>query len=161
MLYIFDKDGTLIGMPDPNQNRPPNTSAEQVLLPGVYRKLAQLRADGHKIALASNQGGVAWGFLSLEQADKLMRDCAEKIGGVSAYAFSPYDPKAAAKNLPGIYARDDESRKPQPGMILALASQLGFDLLDVVFVGDHASDRQAAANAGCRFVWASGFFWNQ
>ncbi|MGL5062947.1 MAG: hypothetical protein ACRC62_23470 [Microcoleus sp.] len=56
-LIVFDKDGTLttpasgaIFVQHPH---------DQVLLPGVAEKLAQLRKDGWLMAIASNQGGCA------------------------------------------------------------------------------------------------------
>lgn len=147
MLFIFDKDGTLVDGP---AGRPPNKPEEQSLMPGVLEVIARLRAEGHLIALASNQGGVAWGFISMDDADALMRDCAQKIGGVDAYRFCPHDPRK------GQFC---ECRKPRPGMILSIMAELGIsDPGQVVFVGDQESDRQAAEAAGVRFVWADQFF---
>jgi D-glycero-D-manno-heptose 1,7-bisphosphate phosphatase len=155
MLYIFDKDGTLIASLG---KRPANTPAEQRLLPGVFEKLAELRAAGHRLALASNQGGVAWGFLTLEKAEALMLDCAEKVGGLDAFRFSPYDSRAAARRPNSPYAREDESHKPRPGMLLEIMAQLGAAPAETVMVGDQESDLQAAEAAGVQFAWAEAFF---
>lgn len=146
MLYIFDKDGTLIGGAS---NRPANTPDEQVLLPNVKRIIKRFRDRGDSIAIASNQGGVAWGFISYEQADELLRDCAEKIGGVDAYEFCPHDDR---KNEPC------ECRKPKPGMILKIAERLGYEIDEIVFVGDQDTDEQAARAAGVAYVPANIFF---
>lgn len=55
-LYIFDKDGTLLS----------NVRSRLILhRPGVFEKLAELRAAGHKIAIATNQSAVAGGIRSL------------------------------------------------------------------------------------------------
>lgn len=146
MLYIFDKDNTLVsGL----GNRPANTPAEQTLLPGVFEKIEQLRAQGHKLAIASNQGGVAWGFITYTQAETLLKDCADKLGGVDAYAFCPHDDR---KNSPCT------CRKPRPGMLLDLMATLHFLPDQTVMVGDQESDRQAADSAGCAFIWARDFF---
>jgi len=147
LLYIFDKDGTLVSGAIA---RPTNTPEEQVLLPNVKRIICKLRKRGDKIAIASNQGGVAWGFITYEQADELLKDCAKKIGGVDAYEFCPHDDR---KNEPC------ECRKPKPGMILKIAERLGFGVVDdIVFVGDQDSDEQAARAAGVAFVRADVFF---
>jgi len=130
-------------------NRPANTPEEQILLPGVAEKIAALRAGGHAIALASNQGGIAWGFISYEQAEALMQDCAGKIGGADAYEFCPHDDR---KNEPC------SCRKPRPGMILKIAERLGYDTNEIVFVGDQDTDEQAARAAGVAFVKADVFF---
>ena len=155
MLYIFDKDGTLIASLG---KRPANTPDEQRPLPGVVEKLAGLRAAGHRLALASNQGGVAWGFLSMEKAEGLMRDCAEKMGGLDAWRFSPYDPGAATRRPNSPYARADESRKPRPAMLLSIMAELSVSAAETLMVGDQESDRQAAEAAGVQFAWAQAFF---
>ena len=173
-LYIFDKDGTLVA-PVIKQNggtRPANTPEEQNLLPNVMDKLNILRANGDLIAIASNQGGVAWGFMSTSEAEALMRDCGEKIGGFHCSRYSPYDPKAAGSAKANArYAIDHESRKPRPGMIHDILNfleirndgrplhlQTSFTEMEVIFVGDQESDRQAAESAGVKFVWAKEFF---
>jgi len=155
MLYIFDKDGTLIASMG---KRPANTPAEQRPLPGVVIKLAELRTVGHRLALASNQGGVAWGFLTLEKTAALMQDCADKVGGLDAVRFSPYDPKAAARRPNSPYAREDQSRKPRPGMLLEIMAELGASPAETMMVGDQESDREAAEAAGVQFAWAEAFF---
>ena len=38
---------------------------DQLLLPGVFEKLAELWAAGHRLAIASNQDAVAAGLISL------------------------------------------------------------------------------------------------
>ncbi len=155
MLYIFDKDGTLVGRAG---NRPANTPDEQVLLPGVAEKIAELRAQGHKLALASNQGGVAWGFITEDEAWALMDDCAEKVGGLDAAAMCPYDARARGPKALPEFARDDRCRKPNPGMLLDLMEQLCASPASTVMVGDRESDRLAAEAAGCEFVGADEFF---
>lgn len=155
MLIIFDKDNTLIAGP---AGRPANTVAEQVVLPGVVARLSVLRAEGHTIAIATNQGGVAWGFISLSQAYRLAHDAAEKCGGMDAVAVCPYDSRATGPRARRCYARSSDRRKPNPGMILDLARRLNYPLSEVIFVGDRNSDQQAAQAAGVRFAWASDFF---
>ena len=155
MLYIFDKDGTLVGGAG---NRPANIPEEQKLLPNVVQKISALKMAGHKIAIASNQGGVAWGFISSDQAENLVLDAAHKIGGVDSYRFSPYDPKAQKKNPNSVFAQDHESRKPRAGMIISLMDELGYSPSETVMVGDMESDELAAEKAGCSFAWAKDFF---
>jgi len=145
MLYIFDKDGTLVGGAS---NRPANAPEEQILLPGVAEKIAALKAAWHKIAIASNQGGVAWGFISLAQAEALVMDAAKKIGA-DDYLLCPHDDR---KN------HACECRKPRPGMLINLMEANGFSPAETILIGDQESDRQAADAAGCQFVWASEFF---
>ena len=161
-LYIFDKDGTLLQhvRSQVGAKRSPLRPEEQVLRPVVFERLAALRADGHAIGLASNQGIVARGLISLEEAEKLMENCAAKVGGVNAYRFSPYSPhaKKVRDGKPNPYARDDPTRKPRPGMILELMNELGFAPADAWMIGDSKLDREAAHAAGVWFMRASRFF---
>jgi HAD superfamily hydrolase (TIGR01662 family) len=156
MLYIFDKDGTLVSN---FANRPANTPAEQTPLPNVVEKLNLLRRLGDRIAIASNQGGVAWNFISYGQAIALVEDVAAKVGGVDAWEVCPHDARAIARDGHAPeYAVECECRKPLPGMLLSLMAHLGFTPDQTVMVGDSDSDRLAARTAGCEFVWAREFF---
>ncbi|MFZ5888318.1 MAG: HAD-IIIA family hydrolase [Chloroflexota bacterium] len=158
-LVIFDKDGTLVGVPDPAANRPANRPEEQVLLPSRREKIRALRKQGVQIALASNQGGVAWGFISAQDALRLMADVARKVGGVAAWRFCPHDARAAGKpNAREEYAIPCGCRKPAPGMLIDLMDALGVTPEETVFVGDRDEDRLAAQAAGVRFMWADEFF---
>lgn len=155
MLIIFDKDGTLIAS---HGKRPANTPAEQQPLPGVAKKLAALRAAGHTLAIASNQGGVAWGFLSEREAQALVRDAAVKVGGVDLWRCCCYDERAAMRNPGNPFARPSPRRKPAPGMLREIMSAAGFAPTETLMVGDQDSDRLAAEAAGCKFRWAADFF---
>jgi D-glycero-D-manno-heptose 1,7-bisphosphate phosphatase len=155
MLIIFDKDGTLIA---PVGSRPANTPAEQVPLPGVAAKFAQLRAAGHVLAIASNQGGVAWGFLSEREAQALVKDAAQKVGGVDFWRCCCYDKRAATRHPGNPFARPSRRRKPGPGMLREIIRAAGVSPDDTLMVGDQDSDLLAAEAAGGRFVWAADFF---
>ena len=161
-LYIFDKDKTLLRHVRSRWffKRSPLKPEEQMLRKGVFEKLARLRAKGHQIAIATNQIAVAHGIITLEEAEELVRNCADKIGGADAWRLSPYDPKAKVwlngKSNP--YARDDESRKPHPGMILDIMKELGFSPKDTFMVGDKKMDKKSAKAAGVRFIDEKKFF---
>lgn len=158
MLYIFDKDGTLVGVPSPAENRPANRPEEQSLLPGRLEKIQRLRELGARIAIASNQGGVAWGFISYEQAAALMEDCARKIGGADAIRFCPHDARAAGSPNARMYAVQCNCRKPAPGMLLSILREMKADPADAIYIGDRPEDEAAAQAAGVRFAWADDFF---
>src|SRR4051812_5695791 len=110
-LYIFDKDGTLLQhlRNKLGAKQTPLRPEDQVLRPVVFERLAALRAQGHSIALASNQGVVARGKITLKEAEALMENCAAKLGGVNAWRVSPYSPHAKKElnGKPNPYARDD------------------------------------------------------
>lgn len=149
MLYIFDKDNTLIGSYD---GRPANTIAEQHLLPGVAEKCAELRAQGHKLAVASNQGGVAWGFITLNRANALVTHAASLVEA-DGWRVCPHHPKGCNE-----YAVDCDCRKPKPGMLLSLMEQFKTGPEDTVFIGDTETDRKTAEALNIRFAFAADFF---
>ncbi len=149
-LIVFDKDGTLIAS---YGRRPANTLREQVFLPGVLAKCARLRAAGHTLAVASNQGGVAYGILSRADARALVRDVARRIGA-SAWRCCPHHPGGRVAE----YTVECNCRKPKPGMILDIMYKLGFERSQTIYIGDQESDAQAAAAAGVRFISAHEFF---
>lgn len=61
-LYIFDKDGTICRSKSGKQFI--NSPEDQELIPGVKEKINELKAYDHKIAIASNQGDVAFGIIT-------------------------------------------------------------------------------------------------
>ena len=162
-LYIFDKDKTLLRHVRSRMffKRSPLKPREQILRKGVFEKIAELRAQGHQIAIATNQIAVAHGLITLAEAEDLVRNCADKIGGVAAWRLSPYDPKAKvwlSKKTKNPYARDDISRKPHPGMLLEIMEELGYSPRDTFMVGDKKMDKKCAKAAGVRFIDAKKFF---
>ncbi len=161
-LYIFDKDGTLVSKLHSRTGiaKPPTRPYQQILRPGVFEKLAELRKDGHLIAIASDQHAVAKGEITLEEAEALVKNCAAKVGGVDAWRISPYNPhaKKRIKGRPNPYARDDPSRKPHPGMLLEIMSELNCSPEDTFMVGDASKDKKAAEAAGVTFLSAKKFF---
>ena len=153
MLYIFDKDNTLVsGM----GNRPANKPEEQQPLPGVVKKIQQLIKDGHDVAVASNQGGVSFGYITDDQARDLVRDACIKCGiPRSNFLYCPFMPGGKFSE---DYRHLESDRKPQPGMLIGLMRMMNVKPRDTIMVGDQESDRQAARAAGVYFEWANEFF---
>lgn len=161
MLIIFDKDGTLV---QDYGNRPANSVAEQVFYPGVVTYLSRLSYYyGYRFGLASNQGGVAYGFITENEAIAMVEHVASEISGVSFWEYCPHHPKGTVAE----YAIDCECRKPKAGMINRIIEDAS-DMYQidyrkeqrhkVLFVGDQPTDKAAAEAAGVEFMWAHEFF---
>lgn len=167
-LAILDKDGTLV------QSASGNTFVQhpqdQVLLPGVVEAIARLRADGYMLAIASNQGGIAAGHKTLEQALAEMEYCS-RITGISHLLFCPdFEGKLCYSVARSVMVRDEhfsavesssfspefqfpgEYRKPNAGMLKTLIALN--DPTEVLFIGDRPEDEQAAIAANVPFMWA-------
>jgi histidinol phosphatase-like enzyme len=191
MLYCFDIDGTLIksfmrdgpekcpscGCPRYVQhwdNCPIRTSgveefygvddyARIEVLPGRIEKITVLAAQPRaRFALVTNQGGVAFGYQTVEQAWR-------KVGGVVA-AFSGFltrpvtlhvamgHPKATIDPYRHVHELTPDYRKPGGGMIIEAIERHRADTSSAVFVGDMDSDELAALAAGVPYYDAEEFF---
>ena len=151
MLYIFDKDGTLCE--SVSGKKYINSLEDQGLMPGVAARCQALRAQGHRLAVASNQGGVAFGIMTYEAANDIVEDAASLIEAVT-YRMSPYHPKGRIAQ----YAIEHPDRKPGPGMLLSIMAELAASPAETIFIGDRPEDEQAAQAADVAFVWAKEFF---
>lgn len=151
MLYIFDLDGTLRGT---LSNKPcPNDIEDQYLLPGVEKKLKELHQEGHVLAVASNQGGVSWGWMTEMKSWEIALKTNQLLGGLLR------DIRLGFYHREGIYReRYKDKSKPRPDMLLALIQDFESTPVQTCFVGNENVDKLAAQNAGCQFSWAHLFF---
>ena len=151
-LYIFDADGTLRrttvpGLPCPN--RP----GEWELIPGVRERLARVEwgAGGARFGVASNQGGVGLGYMTLAAARRLLADMV-----VAAFGVEP--PPGSIEICPHAPYLKCPCRKPEPLMLLRLMRRFQAAPAETLFVGDMDKDEEAARRAGTGFMWAHEFF---
>lgn len=155
-LYIFDKDGTIcksVVEPKSGKSHAPNTLETQEYWEDVSLVIAQLKSEGHKIAVASNQGGVAFGIFSADEAELLVQAAAEYVSA-DAYKVCFYHPKGRVEP----WNKEHYTRKPQPGMLVELMTEFSMSPSNTIMVGDWTSDKEAAEAAGCEFIWAHEFF---
>lgn len=157
-LVILDKDGTLV---EPaSGSKFTQFPEDQRLLSGVAERIADHKAVGDVLVIASNQGGVAAGHKSLRDAVAEMRYCLKLLPDIESALFCPdFD-----GNQCWYVDRDRDyqiemlqwqgrMRKPGDGMVQqALGSHP--DTEEILFVGDRPEDEQAAQAAGVAFVWA-------
>jgi D-glycero-D-manno-heptose 1,7-bisphosphate phosphatase len=123
------------------------------LIAGVKEHLAlvQWKERGIRVGIASNQAGVALGYLTEETAHDLLGDMFFDafgfFGREDLIQLCPHAPNAGCK-----------CRKPNPGMIDLIRFEARASKRKTLFVGDLGSDQQAAENAGVHFQWAWDFF---
>lgn len=150
-LYIFDADGTLVTTKSGATFR--KTADDWQWLPGRLEKLAELDQQGAKLAVASNQGGVAFGYMDAGDIRAALLDmAAEAHIPYVAMCFS--HPKASIPE----YQEDSPRRKPGPGMLLEIIAALGEAKERALMIGDRPEDEEAARAAGIAFQWADEFF---
>ncbi|WP_435768330.1 HAD-IIIA family hydrolase [Nocardioides sp. SYSU DS0651] len=133
---LFDRDGTLVhDVPyngDPARVRPMEQAREV---------LDRLRDEGVRVAVVTNQSGIARGMLEPAQVESVNRRVEELLGPLEGFYVCPHGPQD-----------DCECRKPAPGMVLKACADLGVDPSRVVVVGDIGSDVRAAQAAGAAAV---------
>ena len=119
------------------------TPAEFAWLPGARAGIARLAAAGYLIAVVSNQRGVARGLVHpstlVELEARIQNDLRPFNCAINAFRYCVHDVDVGCS-----------CRKPEPGMILALAEELDVELANSWMVGDTESDVRAGAAAGCR-----------
>ncbi|HEX4063596.1 MAG TPA: HAD-IIIA family hydrolase [Streptosporangiaceae bacterium] len=133
---LFDRDGTLIAdVPyngDPALVRP---------LPGAAAAVAAARRHGLRVAMVTNQSGIARGLISAADAAAVNARVAELLG--------PFD---VVKVCPHGDGDGCACRKPAPGLVAEAAADLGVAPRHCVMIGDIGADVAAARAAGTRGV---------
>jgi HAD superfamily hydrolase (TIGR01662 family) len=173
-LYIFDLDGTLV---EKYGSQP---------LPNVQIYLERLAIDGYKLAIASNQAGLAWRIMTGDQkypdVVSMARRFEQITQEISSLADVPWfvsvvddrvklstfdyknlaaDLEKACPSLNLIVRSDPQWRKPQPGMLLSALQYFNIEADNALFIGDYETDAEAAISAGIPFCWADAFFNNR
>jgi len=150
---IFDVDGTLVETKSGATFR--KGADDWRWLPGRVEKLRGLKVQGVRLAVATNQGGVAFGFMQREEIlVELIKTCKE-VGISPGGLYICYShPKGSIEE----YRREDDRRKPGPGMLLEAMRDFGAEPDETLFVGDMEDDEKAAKNAGVAFLHADVFF---
>lgn len=150
---ILDKDGTICRSKSGKDFV--NSADDQELIPGVRETLTHFRELYPKVPflIASNQGGVAFGQITMQQASDCVNAAIKEIGGTLA-VFCPEHPEGTVPP----YNVESDYRKPKPGMLLFLLNEVGIGPGDALMIGDRPEDEQAAIAAGTDFEWADKFF---
>jgi D-glycero-D-manno-heptose 1,7-bisphosphate phosphatase len=139
---ILDRDGVLNRRPGPTEYV--TDWGEWQWLDGALESLHALHEAGYQVVVASNQAGVARGFLStadLLHLDRRMKEEARQAGGsIDASYYCPHG-----------WNEGCQCRKPLPGMLFQAQRDLHLDLSRTWFIGDDERDQAAAGAAGCLY----------
>jgi len=115
---------------------------------GIFELTHAAIAKGYLVFVVTNQSGIGRGYYSEADFKILTTWMIDRFKSegveIKKVFFSPYHPVHGV----GRYKKDDISRKPQPGMLLAARRQFDLDLSESVLVGDKASDIEAGISAG-------------
>jgi D-glycero-D-manno-heptose 1,7-bisphosphate phosphatase len=135
---FLDRDGTL--MEEVHYCREPG---QVRIIAGVTEALARLRTAGYRLVIITNQSGIGRGYFNTADFEAVQARLLSLLGEtmIDATYFCPDAPEASSTR-----------RKPEPGMVLEAASDLGLDLARSWFVGDKAVDVECGHRAGTRAI---------
>lgn len=137
-LLILDRDGVI--------NRDSADYIRSVRdwhpLPGSIEAIAQLSRAGYRIAIATNQSGLARGYFEPEDLDAIHRLLCQQVeqqgGRIEGIFYCPHLPTDGCC-----------CRKPGTGLLQAIERELGETARGAFFIGDSLKDLQAATDFGC------------
>jgi D-glycero-D-manno-heptose 1,7-bisphosphate phosphatase len=141
---FLDRDGVLV------RDVGPITRVDQLeLADGAPEALCRAAELGLSLVVVTNQAVVARGLASESQVDELHAALAQALTSRGAPRLSrvyvcPHHPHAQVER----YRTTCGCRKPQPGLLLRAARELGLDLSASFLVGDRPSDVAAARSSG-------------
>ncbi|MCX7854494.1 MAG: HAD family hydrolase [Anaerolineae bacterium] len=135
---FIDRDGVIC------RNRKDHVKSweEFVFLPGARDALARLSRSDFLVIVITNQAIINRGIVPAEVVEDIHRRMVQEVeaagGRIDRVLCCPHRP--------------DENcgcRKPQPGLLLRAAREMGVDLSSSWLIGDAWSDIVAARRAGC------------
>lgn len=142
---FFDRDGTLNWPALPGEYI--RQSEELQLLPGAARAVRQINEAGFPAILATNQR-----WLSEPDADpSAYASLVSKLSCLLVIEGARLD---ASYTCPHA-AHSCNCRKPQPGLLVRAADELGLSLQDSYFIGDSTTDAEAGAAVGMTTILIS------
>lgn len=134
---LLDRDGVINEDSDQFIKSP----EEWIPIPGSLEAIALLRQQGYRIAVLTNQSGIARGLFdlaTLEQMHGKMRQLAEAAGGgIDDIFFCPHAPEDGC-----------DCRKPKAGLFEQFARKHQLSPAGIPAVGDSLRDLQAAQRVG-------------
>lgn len=138
-FILLDRDGVINEDSDDFIKSPD----EWQPIAGSLEAIALLNAHGYKIAVITNQSGLARGLFDAVMLEKIhakmCRLVSAKGGKIDAIYYCPHGADSAC-----------HCRKPLPGLLEQCAADNRLMLTDTFFVGDSLRDLQAALAANAR-----------
>ena len=117
-------------------------------MPGVFDFLRRAQDLGYRLAILTNQSGVARGLYTVADYEKLT---GWMLGELSKEGVTIHLVLACFEHPEGTvpeFAHESFWRKPKPGMVLEAIQRLNLDPARSVFLGDQARDIEAAKGGG-------------
>ena len=144
---LLDRDGVIT-----QQTAFVNEPDDLILIDGAATAIARLNQAGWPVAIITNQGGIAMGYLTEDMLHtihgRLEHLLAEEGAHVDAIFYCPHHEHAKLAH----YKTDCRCRKPHVGMLEQARDKLNIDLAKSVVVGDRTTDILAGIRGGCSTI---------
>ena len=118
-------------------------------IPGAIEAIQHLREAGFLIVVVTNQSGIARGYFTEDDVDRLHAHLQQELArhgtGIDAFYLCPHHPNYGT----GEGGIDCDCRKGKPGMLLQAAKDWNIDLSASIMIGDKRADLEAGRAAGC------------
>ncbi len=142
---FFDRDGVL------NVDKSYLYKIEELeWIEGAPEALAWLTQKGYAIFVVTNQSGIARGYYTVSDMEKLhnyMAQQVEKAGGkIEKFYYCPHLPEGKVAE----FAVECDCRKPKPGLILRAFKEYDIDKETAFLIGDKPRDVESAEAAGIK-----------
>ena len=111
-------------------------------VPRLFQELLRLlKQAGFKLVIVTNQSGIGRGYFGECEFWAVQKEFERQAGGdlIDATYFCTDTPESAS-----------ERRKPNPGMLLEAANDLGIDVPESYMIGDKLTDIEAGIRAGVK-----------
>jgi D-glycero-D-manno-heptose 1,7-bisphosphate phosphatase len=153
---FLDRDGTLNAFhrhPERGTLDSPMGPEELALLPGTAGAVRAINELGLLAVVVSNQPVVAKGKTTLVRVEATTAHMRAQLALAGARLDAVYYCLHHPEAVDPIYRRRCRCRKPEAGMLLQAAVDLGVDLAGSYMVGDSPTDALAGREAGCSTIW--------
>lgn len=114
----------------------------------IFEPLRLFQENGYLIIVITNQAGIGRGFYTENDFGELTKWMVKEFDKrgvkITDVFFDPTHPVYGK----GVYKKESNNRKPNPGMIIQAADKYGIDLSKSILVGDKLSDAEAGRRAG-------------
>ena len=148
---FFDRDGVL------NVDKSYLYKIEDLeWIDGAKEALGYLTKKGYTIFVVTNQSGIARGYYTVDDMNKLHDFMAQHVaaagGKIEKFYYCPHLPEGKIAE----YAVECDCRKPKPGLILRAFEEYDIDKDAAFLIGDKLRDVESAEAAGIKGYLFSG-----
>jgi D-glycero-D-manno-heptose 1,7-bisphosphate phosphatase len=135
--FFYEVDGNIMS---------PSKIEQVVVLPKVKEGIKEFKKMGFKTIVVSNQPGVAFGYLTRDNLNKI-NDLLKRELGINEIYCCTHHPK---------FNRGCNCRKPKIGLLEKAKEEFNIDIKNSYIVGDNLSDIETGKNANVKKTFLIG-----